>query len=63
MHFLTDLPIDYCMYELDLYLKCQGFSKSTIARAKSDLKKQGAIEAYNTGYGSSKKWFIKATRR
>ena len=45
--------------DIDDFLKALGHSNATIRRAKEELKKNGKIRIYGTGYGNEKKFFIK----
>lgn len=47
--------------ELDEAAASCGISRSSLARAKAELKNRGAIAFKNEGYGSTKKWFIYLT--
>ena len=44
--------------ELDEAAKAVGISRSSLARAKTKMKKEGSINYKAEGYGPSKQWFI-----
>lgn len=44
--------------DLDEAAAARGISRSTLSRAKQNMKKSGLIEYKNEGYGKDKKWFV-----
>ena len=62
-----DFILDFLRYgekevsELDEMAAAMSISKSTMTRAKADLKKEGKIKYRSCGYGQSKKFFIALT--
>ena len=44
--------------DLDEAAKARGISRSSLSRAKSQMKKNGLINYKNEGYGASKQWYI-----
>ena len=45
--------------DLEKHAAADGFSKSTLRRAKDELKHEAEIEYFNTGIGKEKIWFIR----
>lgn len=45
--------------DLEKHAAADGFTKSTLRRAKDELKKETEIEYFNTGIGKEKIWYIR----
>lgn len=45
--------------DLENQAEADGFTKSTLRRAKDELKKESEIEYFNTGVGKDKIWYIR----
>lgn len=48
--------------ELNEAMKAQGVSSKTLERAKTELRKEGKIVSFSTGYGKEKKFFYRLTQ-